>query len=168
MECCISVVPTVSEIPQKIATLQLACDAGTFVFDIEFAYDDFKTEFDELFHELFASERLKLGYQVDGDLRILHQLSEAFRDSQNVVELQVLEREVLGRTKKSGQMGLSKLCEAILGLPLDKSERVSNWSLRPLRRSQLEYAALDAWCQLGVFRECQKRLEAQALGAAPQ
>ena len=41
-------------------------------------------------------------------------------------------------------IGLSNLCAALLSKPLDKAARMSDWSLRPLSKSQTAYAALDA------------------------
>ena len=41
-------------------------------------------------------------------------------------------------------IGLSNLCAALLSKPLDKAARISDWSLRPLSKSQTAYAALDA------------------------
>jgi hypothetical protein len=46
---------------------------------------------------------------------------------------------------------LTDLCAQILGKPLDKSEQFGNWAKRPLRREQLQYAALDAYCLLDLF-----------------
>ena len=40
--------------------------------------------------------------------------------------------------------GLSKLCEEYFNKPLCKYEQCSDWEARPLRESQLHYAALDA------------------------
>jgi hypothetical protein len=37
--------------------------------------------------------------------------------------------------------GLSSVCAALLGKPLDKSMQVSDWSARPLSERQLKYAA---------------------------
>lgn len=37
-------------------------------------------------------------------------------------------------------IGLSKLCETILGKPLNKEERLCDWEKRPLSEAQLEYA----------------------------
>lgn len=36
-----------------------------------------------------------------------------------------------------------RLVKAVLGIELDKTDRLSNWQLRPLDEHQLEYAAGD-------------------------
>ena len=46
--------------------------------------------------------------------------------------------------------GFSGLVEQVLGQPLDKSEQVSDWTQRPLSKSQVVYAALDAYAVLQV------------------
>ena len=47
--------------------------------------------------------------------------------------------------------GLSQLCAALLGQPLDKSARLTNWSRRPLTRQQSEYAGLDALVLTSIY-----------------
>ena len=47
---------------------------------------------------------------------------------------------------------LSRLCNLVLGKPLDKSEQCSDWGNRPLSGRQKRYAALDARATLLVHR----------------
>ena len=49
-------------------------------------------------------------------------------------------------------VGLSHLTAAVLGKPLDKATRMSDWSKRPLTPRQVTYAALDAWVLVEVMR----------------
>ncbi len=44
---------------------------------------------------------------------------------------------------KRKDKGLSEFVKLVLGKPLDKSEQVSDWERRPLRRSQITYAGLS-------------------------
>ena len=68
---------------------------------------------------------------------------------------------VMGRGSVSGVRtgGLQRLCRSVLGVYLDKYQQLSNWSLRPLRADQLRYAAVDAHCEIEIF----KRLKEQGI-----
>ncbi|GMR57764.1 hypothetical protein PMAYCL1PPCAC_27959, partial [Pristionchus mayeri] len=59
-------------------------------------------------------------------------------------------------TKASYTPSLSSLCESLLGLPLDKREKRSVWTRRPLRSLQLRYAAMDAYCLLLLHDRCKE------------
>jgi ribonuclease D len=56
---------------------------------------------------------------------------------------------------------LAAVSEHLLGIPLDKTLRTSNWRRRPLTRGQIEYAAKDARVTLRVYEELRRRLEAE-------
>ena len=49
-----------------------------------------------------------------------------------------------GLGSKQRVPSLKAACEAFLNASLCKEEQRSDWGMRPLRESQLEYAALDA------------------------
>jgi ribonuclease D len=60
-----------------------------------------------------------------------------------------------------GSHSLASLTEHLFGIPLDKTLRTSNWRRRPLTRSQVEYAALDARIVLQVYEELRRLLAEQ-------
>ena len=92
----------------------------------------------------------KLGFGIKEDLRRLAQVVPALEAVPNVVDLGDLWGAVKPREPRP-KGGLSGMCRAILGKPLDKSQQLTDWEKRPLTAAQIEYAALDATSSLDLY-----------------
>jgi len=113
-------------------------------------------------------------YLLDAmELADLSPLADVFADPAvvKVIHNATFERSVLGRhglllesvvdtlrvsrrlrgTKLVGGHSLKAVCARELSVALDKSEQVSDWSMRPLSPRQVAYAALDAEVLLQLF-----------------
>ena len=93
-----------------------------------------------------------VGFGVADDLRRLAcsypgEVADAVRSIPRVLCLQ---RAAIDRGHGS-QPGLSSVCQALLGQPLDKRERCGDWSRRPLTESQVAYGAQDARVLLRIM-----------------
>ena len=93
-----------------------------------------------------------VGFGVADDLRRLAcsypgEVADAVRAIPRVLCLQ---RAAIDRGHGS-QPGLSSVCQALLGQPLDKRERCGDWSRRPLTESQVAYGAQDARVLLRIM-----------------
>lgn len=91
---------------------------------------------------------LKLGYNFQCDIKQLsHSYGElkCFKHFEMLLDIQNVFKEPRG--------GLAGLAEKILGAPLNKTRRNSNWEQRPLTQNQLEYAALDAAVLIRIFNK---------------
>ena len=75
----------------------------------------------------------RYGFAIDGVADTLH-----------------ISRKLRG-TRIDGGHSLKSVCERELGIVLDKSEQVSDWSRRPLSERQVAYAALDAEVLLQLY-----------------
>ena len=84
-----------------------------------------------------------------------------FKRLYNVVPKSVLDTMVLARALGYPQPGLKTLAKLKLGLDIPKEEQDSNWMLRPLRDSQLSYAARDAALLLPLLRALSEEVEAR-------
>ncbi|KAF6266569.1 ribonuclease H-like domain-containing protein [Scenedesmus sp. NREL 46B-D3] len=67
------------------------------------------------------------------------------------VDLLQLSRAAVPSLVKLPHASLSKLADALLGRPLDKSEQASAWDVRPLSGPQQDYAATDAHVLTALF-----------------
>ena len=75
---------------------------------------------------------------------------------ENLLDVQI----VAGFVGLGAGQGLATLLERVLGVKLDKGERYTDWSRRPLSDAQLEYGAADVADLLELADELGRRAEA--------
>ncbi|MBC7371028.1 MAG: 3'-5' exonuclease domain-containing protein 2 [Bdellovibrionaceae bacterium] len=124
-----------------VALLQLATDTDAYLFRLHRL-----SQFEIFKNILENAEILKVGAAVRDDLKAL-QKRFAFVPK-NVIELQDV-----AKAKNLKNMGLKGMAEEVLGLPLSKRAKITNWEAPHLTEAQLMYAATDAWVGLHLYRK---------------
>ncbi|XP_017786013.1 PREDICTED: exonuclease mut-7 homolog [Nicrophorus vespilloides] len=156
--------PSFGSQKNELALIQVATRRAVFVIDViklintQALYDFGRVCFDNC-------DILKLGFGLAGDIAMIKQTipylhfyaKDGFLDLGFVVKEFEKCRKIKLPFESENGSGLSSLVQATLGLPLNKADQFSNWEKRPLRQSQIVYAALDAYCLIEVYdvlREC--------------
>ncbi len=89
------------------------------------------------FEWLQRPEMIKVFHAAWQDLEIIHYLS-------GNVPTPIFDSQIAAAVLGIGdQMGYARLVESMLGIQLDKSQSRTDWSRRPLKQKQLEYAIDD-------------------------
>lgn len=169
--------PTFGAQTARAAILQIATINEAYVIDILSLRENEKLQADQgekFVQQVFANPNLlKLGFSMKEDLTVLSRSLPGFeniiKSMRKWIDLHSLWSNVQScspslfpqqESKNFKAKGLSGLAKLTLGLPLDKKEQFSNWERRPLRPSQLTYAALDAHCLVEIYNDLQQRSEA--------
>ncbi|XP_022106698.1 exonuclease mut-7 homolog [Acanthaster planci] len=154
----------------RVAIVQLATFSRIYLLDMPALMASEADMVVIFFHSFLSSSRaLKLGYGISGDFQMLTKsypsLKGAVSAVQRLVDLCSLTEQILKAEpdflkrpeasetdpSSSSVKGLSELTLMCFGRALDKKEQLSDWEKRPLRSSQLQYAALDALCLLEIY-----------------
>ncbi|GMS84166.1 hypothetical protein PENTCL1PPCAC_6341, partial [Pristionchus entomophagus] len=166
---------------QEIALLQISSINRVYLVDFERLHNLLSTtQWTSFTSRLFGGSHMKIGFDMLSDIKayqctIPFLTEELQKTMTRVVCLKRLTNDLLDLDptilhlsqstswKKRMEEGknpiedtqraikLSDLVEVVLNTHLDKSLQKSNWSLRPLRRDQLIYAATDANILIKLF-----------------
>jgi len=140
----------------KISLLQLSLSEEIYLLDWDNLPNELtSSDYNEFIETVFLKkEILIVGYGVMEDIKLLQNSFPELRDlvciskrTNNVLDLERMTCQVVSlfSLASSRHRGLSGLCEMVLGSPLCKADQISDWTRRPLRPQQIQYAALDAW-----------------------
>ena len=153
-----------------VATLQIGTKAGVCILDVPKLVEVCPEILEATIGKIFKDKDVTiLGFAVHEDLRKLAKTHSLFQQVTSTCDLQQVWKLAVANARKSGQdnsapwsteielnraqpVGLSTVVAAVLGKPLDKAMRMSDWAKRPLSQSQIIYAALDAWTLVEVHR----------------
>lgn len=158
----------------QVAVIQLGTKDMVYLIDTILLnkpeYTSFWCSFNRSFLE--NAEIIKLGFGLEQDLREIKASivglsnikvkGEGFLDLSTLWRLLVDSELSLPDCSDKGA-SLSALVQTCFGNPLEKSEQCSNWELRPLRETQIRYAAIDADVLIRIYYYLQNQCQQQKI-----
>lgn len=127
-------------ITNKVSLLQLATDEAAYLFRLHLiGITDSVVDF------LQNENILKIGISVRDDFQALRKKREI--EPKGFVEIQEIAAR-MGIDDRS----LQKIYALLFRERISKSQRLSNWELETLTESQMQYAAIDAWATIKIYR----------------
>ncbi|GBL77307.1 Exonuclease mut-7 [Araneus ventricosus] len=150
---------------ERLALMQIAVRDKVYILDMVYLRDCLMPEhWDCFMKNLFGNNNIiKLGCGIMNDVQMIIDDSQGTKGKKigfsHILDMSVFYKKLLeiypdemhNEIREQKNIGLSRLCELILGLPLNKEERLCDWEERPLAESRLEYAALDALCLVQMY-----------------
>lgn len=135
----------------KLCLLQIEADNGLRACIDPLAIDDLSS-FNTLLHQASITKVLHAAHQdLEILLKLTGQVPAPIFDTQSAAS-------VLGI---GDQMGYARLVENMLGVTLAKTQSRTDWSKRPLRQAQLEYAIDDVRYLAQIYPKMLEQLKTQ-------
>lgn len=159
----------------QVALIQVATIFNVYLIDTLLLN---KPQFASFWYKFYKSildnaEIIKLGFGLEQDLKEIKAsivgLGNIKVQGEGLLDLCILWKNLLSNglilpmNSENGGSSLSSLAQSCFGLPVKKSEQCSNWEIRPLRETQIEYAALDAHILIVIYEYFQKLSHEQKL-----
>ncbi|CAK1603100.1 unnamed protein product [Parnassius mnemosyne] len=155
--------PSFGATQSQVALIQIATDSYVYLIDTlifnKKQYSSFWYSFNKSL--LDNAEIIKLGFGLEQDLKEIKAsivgLNNIKVKGEGLLDISILWKNLINcglslqSNSNNGGNSLSSLVQTCFGLPLEKSEQCSNWELRPLRTTQIQYAALDAHVLLELY-----------------
>ncbi|GKY91211.1 hypothetical protein MPSEU_000093800 [Mayamaea pseudoterrestris] len=130
----------------SISTVQISTNSNAWVLDLKIDEPEYCRTCQSLMTGLFTS-KVMLGFACRRDVDMLSDWCGHTLSYSNCLDLQQLWKD------RKTPPGLAACVGEVANKPLSKTEQCSNWARRPLTRSQLEYAGLDATILLYLLAE---------------
>ncbi len=127
----------------KTATLQIATKDQVYILDCI----DMKTyaPFLDFVKNLMENPKiLKIAHSFDGDINVFNESFEIKIDKPaGIINIE--------KIYQKRAVSLQKMVRIFLDKDMCKFEQISSWSKRPLKKTQLHYAGLDAVVVLAIY-----------------
>lgn len=125
----------------KVALMQLSTDNICFLIRLN------RLGIFPAMKEFLESESVvKIGLSTKDDFHMLNALAPV--EPKGFVELQSMVKEY-----GIGEASLTKIYALLFGKRISKAQRLTNWEAIELTSAQQNYAALDAWACLQIYRK---------------
>lgn len=134
----------------KIALLQVASSKKCVLFDVK-SLESSPIFITWLQNLLRSGSIIKVGFGFREDIRILQETLKVKLEPCKLIEIDSLD-------KSNKKLGLRGMVQAHLGKEFCKFNQVSSWFQRPLRKSQLHYAALDAAVMIPLWEKLKGKI----------
>ena len=125
----------------KMSLMQLSSDNTCFIIQL----NKFRM-FPKILETFLKNKNIKkIGLSLRDDFNGLHSLTKISPD--NFIDLQKYVYQF-----GIEELSLRKIYAILFGKKISKSKQLSNWNAEFLSRSQMQYAALDAWACLQIYQ----------------